>query len=365
MGKYPYFPKVNSTWNKKQKFDSISIKEDTTPSNPDSDYEKLYFKSDGELYKLNSSGVESVVGGSSGGVVSPVMPQDTTPSNYTYANSGTSSDTPTNYTENYTNVATWGGTTGGGSNGSAASWTSYTTRGYFDPTKPPLITNMAFEINASGSAGYYYGKVQIQIKDIAGNIIASGGGSHTRVDFGWRAQSVSYSGSTLAHEWGTISQCNGSSTQIRNTTYTGSAVIPRTPALMNSDDGNYYETVSTVNPEFVLDFGSATRMTAIIIKPVPEDTETEYQLQFSTDNLTWTTKRTILTSKLTDNAYNFIRMNPITARYFRLRGSSGASVVCAIEIIKSKNGVTDTDFLNAHYHQDISSTDTSLTLAGD
>jgi hypothetical protein len=60
MGKYPYFPKVQSTWNKKQKFDSISIKEITTPANPDTDYEKLYFKSDGELYKLNSSGVESV-----------------------------------------------------------------------------------------------------------------------------------------------------------------------------------------------------------------------------------------------------------------------------------------------------------------
>jgi hypothetical protein len=60
MGKYPYFPKVKSTWNKKQKFDSISIKEITTPDNPDSDYEKLYFKADGKLYKLNSSGTEAV-----------------------------------------------------------------------------------------------------------------------------------------------------------------------------------------------------------------------------------------------------------------------------------------------------------------
>ena len=66
MGKYPYFPKVQSTWDKKQKLNGISIKEITTPDNPDADYEKLYFKSDGELYKLNSSGVESVVGGSSG-----------------------------------------------------------------------------------------------------------------------------------------------------------------------------------------------------------------------------------------------------------------------------------------------------------
>ena len=61
MGKYPYFPSVTSEWNKKQKFNSISIKEVTTPTeNPDTGYMKLYFKSDGKLYKLNSSGVETV-----------------------------------------------------------------------------------------------------------------------------------------------------------------------------------------------------------------------------------------------------------------------------------------------------------------
>ena len=61
MGKYPYFPKVNSTWNKEQTFDGITIKEVTTPStNPPANYMKLYFKADGKLYKLNSSGAETV-----------------------------------------------------------------------------------------------------------------------------------------------------------------------------------------------------------------------------------------------------------------------------------------------------------------
>ena len=61
MGKYPYFPKVNSTWNKQQTFDGITIKEVTTPStNPPANYMKLYFKADGKLYKLNSSGAETV-----------------------------------------------------------------------------------------------------------------------------------------------------------------------------------------------------------------------------------------------------------------------------------------------------------------
>tara|TARA_R110002096_G_scaffold28473_2_gene86266 strand:- start:4018 stop:4701 length:684 start_codon:yes stop_codon:yes gene_type:complete len=61
MGKYPYFPKVKTEWSKQQTFDGITIKEVTTPSiNPPANYMKLYFKSDGKLYKLNSSGVETV-----------------------------------------------------------------------------------------------------------------------------------------------------------------------------------------------------------------------------------------------------------------------------------------------------------------
>jgi hypothetical protein len=61
MGKYPYFPKVKSEWNKQQTFDGITIKEVTTPSeNPPANYMKLYFKADGKLYKLNSSGAETV-----------------------------------------------------------------------------------------------------------------------------------------------------------------------------------------------------------------------------------------------------------------------------------------------------------------
>ena len=61
MGKYPYFPKVKTEWSKQQTFDGITIKEVTTPSeNPPANYMKIYFKADGKLYKLNSSGAETV-----------------------------------------------------------------------------------------------------------------------------------------------------------------------------------------------------------------------------------------------------------------------------------------------------------------
>ena len=57
MGKYPYFPSIISKWVKAQTHKEIS-----TPTSPASGYLKLYFKNDGKLYKLNSSGVESTTG---------------------------------------------------------------------------------------------------------------------------------------------------------------------------------------------------------------------------------------------------------------------------------------------------------------
>ena len=57
MGKYPYFPNVISTWIKGQIYKHLS-----TPSdNPPSGFVKLYFKSDGKLYKLDSSGTETKI----------------------------------------------------------------------------------------------------------------------------------------------------------------------------------------------------------------------------------------------------------------------------------------------------------------
>jgi hypothetical protein len=40
----------------------FSMSQISTPSNPTSGYNKLYFKSDGKLYRLNSSGVETLIG---------------------------------------------------------------------------------------------------------------------------------------------------------------------------------------------------------------------------------------------------------------------------------------------------------------
>lgn len=59
--KNPYFPNLDNIWTKEQIQKHVS-----TPSeNPASGYVKIYFKSDNKLYKLDSGGTETEIGGSS------------------------------------------------------------------------------------------------------------------------------------------------------------------------------------------------------------------------------------------------------------------------------------------------------------
>jgi hypothetical protein len=52
---------------------ALGMKHIATPSNPASGYKKVYFKSDGKLYKLDSSGVETEVGAGSGSVATDTI----------------------------------------------------------------------------------------------------------------------------------------------------------------------------------------------------------------------------------------------------------------------------------------------------
>jgi hypothetical protein len=364
MGKYPYFPKVQSTWNKKQKLNDISIKEITTPSNPDTDYEKIYFKSDGELYKLNSSGVESVVGGSSGGVVPAIMPQDTTALNHTYSTTTTAStgesqpvtvtaqglgsasgSIPTNNSQQIYNL---GGFTGAGATSTGT--VTYT----LSMTGDKIYTASINFLNSSGV---------IVFTHYFGSMYAWAGGvkTHTFTDipdiaswyFTARNPSSAFSFSISSSSW------------------TGTANNPRSPTEMNSATGDgvtsndYYASASTVSPYIKTDFGSSTRVGSIAIMPRVQNTETIFVIQTSDDDITYTTNRTILASKLTNWQYNYVKLTPVQARYVKVLGTSGVATIISFDEVKVKNGITDTTFLDAHYHQDISTTDTSLTLAGD
>lgn len=68
-------PSISSTntFTNKTFGDALLLTQVSTPSNPSSGFNKLYFKSDNKLYKLTSAGVETEVGGSA--AATPVMSQ--------------------------------------------------------------------------------------------------------------------------------------------------------------------------------------------------------------------------------------------------------------------------------------------------
>jgi len=119
-----------------------------------------------------------------------------------------------------------------------------------------------------------------------------------------------------------------------------------------------------VNPNIYVDMSSSTTTSNLALYPNAATSETEIKIQSSNDALAWTDQRTITWSNLTEGAWNYIRFNLISARYWRIYGSSGNSVDLEIDEIKVLDSVSDADVRNLHGHIPISSSDTSLNNAG-
>jgi len=125
-----------------------------------------------------------------------------------------------------------------------------------------------------------------------------------------------------------------------------------------------WTSTSEINPNIYVDMASSTSTSNLALYPNAGTTETEIKIQSSTDALAWTDQRTITWSNLTEGAWNYIRFNLITARYWRIYGSSGDALILEIDEIKVLDAVSDADVRNLHGHIPISATDTSLNNAG-
>jgi hypothetical protein len=121
------------------------------------------------------------------------------------------------------------------------------------------------------------------------------------------------------------------------------------------------KTTQETNPHISVGMNNDSIISEVGIYLETDNTETEFQIQTSSDNTNWTTQRTILTSNLTAEQWNYIRLNLHTARYVKVKGSSGLSKVMSIKEIKVKKDVT---LDSNHGHGTFDSTDTSLGLNG-
>jgi hypothetical protein len=109
---------------------------------------------------------------------------------------------------------------------------------------------------------------------------------------------------------------------------------------------------------------SSTTTSNLALYPNTGTTETEITIQSSDDAAAWTTQRTITWSNLTEGAWNYIRFNIVSSRYWRIYGNSGNSVDMQIDEIKVLDAVSDANVRTLHGHIGISSSDTSLNNAG-
>jgi len=138
------------------------------------------------------------------------------------------------------------------------------------------------------------------------------------------------------------------------------------PCSLAVDDNvaTFWKSSAEANPNIYVDMSSATTTSNIAVYPNSATDETEIKIQSSPNASAWTDERTITWSNLTEGAWNYIRFNLVSARYWRIYGNSGASKTLAIDEIKVLDSVADADVRNLHGHISISNSDTSLNLAG-
>jgi len=137
-------------------------------------------------------------------------------------------------------------------------------------------------------------------------------------------------------------------------------------ASANAKDNNtstVWKTNAETNPSIYADMGSAANLCALAWYHDSATTETSIKIQSSSNASSWTDERTILTSNLVSGVYNYIRFNVINARYLRIYGVSGSSLVLASAEIKVQKQ-TDAEVVLSHGHLSISNSDTGIELDG-
>lgn len=143
--------------------------------------------------------------------------------------------------------------------------------------------------------------------------------------------------------------------------YEISKYIPSTPNLYDDNTTTISKTTAEANPSFTADLGSSLVCTHYAIYMEADTDETEFDLEYSTDNITYTKIRTLPKTKLINGQWNYVRFNPVTARYIKIKGNSGSAKTLSATQIKIK---TNANLPNSHGHNTISATDNTLALSG-
>ncbi len=164
---------------------AITSAQTTTPANPASGSNKLYFKADGKLYTLDSAGNEAMVGSGTGGVKNLIT-------------NGNADDTSSSIFVPYADAASTRPVDGTG--GSPTVTTSMTTSTPLDGAKSFLLTKPAANVQGQGWAvpftvdpAYRAKSLKISVDYIVNSGTFVAGGSSTESDVIWYIYDVTNS----------------------------------------------------------------------------------------------------------------------------------------------------------------------------
>lgn len=164
---------------------AITAAQTTTPANPASGSNKLYFKADGKLYTLDSAGNEAMVGSGTGGVKNLIT-------------NGNADDTSSSIFVPYADAASTRPVDGTG--GSPTVTTSMTTSTPLDGAKSFLLTKPASNVQGQGwsvpftvDPAYRAKSLKISVDYIVNSGTFVAGGSSTESDIIWYIYDVTNS----------------------------------------------------------------------------------------------------------------------------------------------------------------------------
>jgi len=326
--------------------------------------DRLFYRTDTSIMYTNTGTYGSPVWSSPVAAANEmVITHDTTESNHTYATTATGS-TGIVGTIDVTNETNGGG--GGGTVNQSFERIMHGAANITGNISGTISVSYRFQLwhNTYGNAR----QLQIRIKNSGGSVIASVGTPqynlpHQHVE----THDITFTNLTdvaSVHLSGYVDGQSGCYTN--GVSFTGTRETSVSPTeLTNNTNSSAYTTLNAVGNYAVLDYGSSSTIASVSLKPTSAMTETVLQIQTSEDNSNWTTKRTILTSALTDDVFNYIRMPVTTARYVKILGASGLSKAISFHEVKVKVNVTDETLLKTHSHTSLSPTDSSVSLSGE
>lgn len=134
---------------------------------------------------------------------------------------------------------------------------------------------------------------------------------------------------------------------------------------VDSNTNTEWQSSNETHPNVYVDTGSAQILSALAIFPDnTKTTSTQLLIQTSPDTLSWTTKRTVNVSALSNGTWNFIRwdIDSINERYVRIFGNDVSNKTLTIPEIKVLIPSSNT-LLFRHGHEFLNPIDPNISIS--